>query len=581
MLSISSEQCYTGIMDNTDKIIRNTSETDVKDTLETERKFLVNTPPENIEQYPNEKIIQGYLIISKDETELRLRQEGEKYFQTVKSKTESPETRIEKEIEISQEQFHSLWGMTQGRRVEKTRYKIPFEEKTIDLDIYHGELEGLISAEIEFANKEDSENFTPPTWLSNEVTKDKRYKNQNLARYGSPTEKLNIPEYELEKGIAKLVSSIKEKMLEKDGNIVVQIAGGSASGKTSAVAQIIKESFETDSIILSADDYYKGKTFMQSELEKGNELNWDQPEALNLELFKQHLVQLKTGQRIEKPIYDMKTSEPVGTEEVSPKKIIIVEGLFALNEILGNLGDVKTFVDIGTHGRILRRLLRDISRTGQKPSDILRYFSEIVEPMHEKYIQNTKQNADFVIKNEYSPEVEAERSGLHEIQLKFEAGLDSENLRNLGAEKLSTTIQIDKYYNPKDRDLIQTGEILRIREEGGKKTLTYKGPQNNSEFRERAKFEFDIDDDTEKAFLNIYGSMSKTIAKERTIYQLNGVIFSIDRVYKNESGEEQFIGNFIEVRSTDKDSRQEQIQNVIQQLGLDLNKGVKKSYFEM
>jgi len=556
---------------------------------EIERKFLVKSLPENLEQYSHKDIVQGYLAITKDGTEVRLRQKGKKYFQTVKSGT--GKTRFESEIEVTKEQFKTLWGMTEGKRVEKTRYEISHENGTIELDVYHGDLDGLVSAEMEFTSEEDSDKFTPPDWLSEEVTDDKRYKNQNLALRGIPKRKqprdketketLNIPEYKLEEGISKLVDNIREKMAQTDNNVVVEIAGGSASGKTSVVADMIKKVFGNEALILSADDYYRGKTFMDAEAKKGNVLNWDQPEALNLDLLQQHLAQLKSGQPIKKPIYDMKVSESTSTEEVAPKKIIIVEGLFVLGEKLKNQGDVKVFVEIGTHGRILRRLLRDIQRTGQKPADILKYFSQVVEPMHEKYIGGTKKNADLIIDNEYSPGVEAERSGLHEVQLKFRGDLDPDNLRKLGAERLSSTIQIDKYYNPKDRDLVKTGEILRIREEGNRKILTYKGPKIESQFRERSKFEFEIDVDTENAFLNIYGDMTKTITKERMLYQLDGVVFSIDKVSKNEDGKNVDLGAFIEIRSTDKELDSKKVTSVIEKLGLNIEEGIKESYFEM
>src|SRR3989338_4818650 len=106
------------------------------------------------------------------------------------------------------------------------------------------------------------------------------------------------------------------------------------------------------------DDYYRGKTFMESEARLGNELNWDQPEALDFELLKNHLNELKNGRTIQKPVYNFKTGEPDGTENFPSRRLIITEGLFALDSSLKNYGDVKAFVDIGTHGRILRRLLR-------------------------------------------------------------------------------------------------------------------------------------------------------------------------------------------------------------------------------
>ena len=129
--------------------------------------------------------------------------------------------------------------------------------------------------------------------------------------------------------------------------------------------------------------------------------------------------------------------------------------------------------------------------------------------------------------------------------------------------------------------MIETGEILRIREEGNRKILTYKGPRVESEFRERPKFEFDLDGETEEAFLGIYGDMKKTITKERVLYQMDGVVFSIDKVFKNEGNGENDLGSFIEIRSTDKEQNTEKIKSVIERLGFNFDDGMKESYFEM
>lgn len=506
-------------------------------------------------------------------------------------KSGSGKTRIASEIEITEEQFNSLWKTTKDRRIEKTRYEIPHKVGTIELDVYHGDLEGFLSAEMEFDSEESSEKFIPPKWLGKEITDDKNYKNQNLVLFGIPKEpsrrperlkeKIDIPEYNLETGIEKLVDLIKEKTSKQERPLIVEIAGGSASGKTSAVATKVKEVFGNNALVFSMDDYYKGKTFMEGETQKGNILNWDQPEALNIELLQEHLQQLKEGKTIQKPVYDMKISEPTTTEELQPKKVIIVEGLFALNDILKDQGDIKAFVDIGTHGRILRRLLRDIERTGQKPDDILKYFAEIVEPMHEKYIDSTKKNADMIINNEYNPEVEARKSGLHEIQLKFKVKTNAETLRKIGAERLSSTTQIDNYYNPRDRSLIETGEILRIRKEDDHRILTYKGPKVESRFRKRPKFEFEIDKETEKRFLSIYGDKTKVIEKDRTLYQLNGIIFSVDSVSKAENGKTTDLGSFVEIRSTDREVNEKKMEEALSKLGLKMEDGNKESYFEM
>ncbi|MDD3101718.1 MAG: class IV adenylate cyclase [Patescibacteria group bacterium] len=555
---------------------------------EIERKFFISSLPENLEDFPHEEVMQGYIALAEDGTEIRLRKRGDKYFQTVKNG--AGKIRTELEIEITEEQFNALWITTEGKRLEKIRYKIPYEAGVIELDVYQGNLKGLVTAEMEFKSEKDSDKFIPPQWFGEEATNNEKYKNQYLAIHGLPENKKilqetkevsNIPEYDLEQGVGKLSSLINEKLSQQTNPVIVEIAGGSASGKTSAVAKKVKELFDDKALIFSMDDYYRGKKFMDKEAEKGNILNWDQPEALNLELLKEHLQKLEQGKSIQKPIYNFKEAESTGTEEVQPNKVVIVEGLFALNESIAPEGDIKAFVDIGTHGRILRRLLRDVERTGQKPIDILKYFSEVVEPMHEKHIQNTKKNADIIIKNEYSPKIEAQKSGLHEIQLKFSAEIDPEFLRKMGAERLGSTTQTDYYYNPKDRNLIETDEVLRIRDEGEYKILTYKGPRIESDFRERPKFEFEIDAETEKKFLSVYGDKIKTIKKERVLYQLGGVIFSVDSVAKIEDGKKINLGKFVEIRSTDKETNEKEIKETISKLGFSLDDSIKKSYFEM
>lgn len=151
---------------------------------EIERKFLVQKIPGDLEEYPHEELIQGYVAIDEDGREIRLRKKGDKYFKTIKS--EGTKIREELETEITKEEFESSWPETEGKRLEKTRYRIPHEKGIIELDIYHGDLEGLLTVEIEFDSEEKSKEFEPPPWFGEEVTEDKRYKNKNLASKGMP-----------------------------------------------------------------------------------------------------------------------------------------------------------------------------------------------------------------------------------------------------------------------------------------------------------------------------------------------------------------------------------------------------------
>lgn len=152
---------------------------------EIERKFLVRELPKSLDQYPHSEIIQGYLAITED-TEVRLRQKGKIYYETVKNG--KGENRPEREIVISQRQFKKLWGATEGRRIRKTRYEIPDGDGKLELDIYHDSLEGFISIEREFKSETESGQFKIPEWFGREVTEDKSYKNQSLAVWGLPDE---------------------------------------------------------------------------------------------------------------------------------------------------------------------------------------------------------------------------------------------------------------------------------------------------------------------------------------------------------------------------------------------------------
>lgn len=146
-------------------------------SVEIERKFLVKTLPETLKKYKSEKISQGYLVALED-IEVRIRKKSNEFYLTVKSGGDLK--RKETEVELQEEQFNTLWPLTEYKRIEKKRYYIPYKNHTIELDIYTGLLKGLIVAEVEFQSEVESEQFNTPNWFGEEITADKRYKNKNL-----------------------------------------------------------------------------------------------------------------------------------------------------------------------------------------------------------------------------------------------------------------------------------------------------------------------------------------------------------------------------------------------------------------
>lgn len=554
---------------------------------EIERKWRIENLPSDIESYPSKPLTVGYLKDEHGKT-VRVRQEGDKYFRVQKSGQGVAKDIGPGDAEITKREFDELWPRTAGWRIWKTRYYIPYGKYTIELDVYR-DFPRFYTVEVEFETVDKARQFVPPDWFGKELTNDTRYANSNLALNGLPNDTF-IPEYGLSGGVVKLYELIGEKLMTDNyplvtKPVIVQVAGGSASGKTSQVALKIKELFGSEAVVISMDDYYHGDAFMKDQAARGNVLNWDQPKALDLQLHNEHLLALQANLPIQKPIYDFKTGERTGTVKVFPAKVVIVEGLFALDDLVLQRDAIKVFVDIGFHGRILRRLLRDVERTGQSPAEILEYFARVVEPMYEKYVQSTRVNANIIINNEYCPAVEAQKSGIHEVQLKFRTDLTGEDLRKKGVERLGVIRQVDYYYNPKDRNLADSDEALRIRSEGGRNViLTYKGPRVTSEFsRKRPKFEFEIDVETMKKFLLLYGWRTKVIEKkDRELYCLDGVIFSLDSVYTLVAWRMLYFGRFLEVRSTNaSDGGESRIKKVLEKLGLDITQGIKESYFEM
>jgi CYTH domain-containing protein len=145
----------------------------------------VSEPPGDLDRWPSTAIEQGYLAIAGDGTEVRVRRRSGSAVLTVKSG--GARTRVEEELAIEPDRFERLWPLTEGRRIEKTRYEIDGGGGlTIELDVYAGTLEGLLVAEVEFASEADADAFSPPAWFAREVTDDPRYKNQRLACDGAP-----------------------------------------------------------------------------------------------------------------------------------------------------------------------------------------------------------------------------------------------------------------------------------------------------------------------------------------------------------------------------------------------------------
>jgi adenylate cyclase len=153
--------------------------------MEIERKFLVRDLPPDLERFPSSRIEQAYVAIDPAGTEVRIRRRAGETTLTIKGGR--GRVRAEEELEIDPQRFARLRELSAGRGLEKTRYELPTEGGlTIELDVYAGRLEGLLTVEVEFASAQDAERFVAPPWFGLEVTDDDAYKNRRLAVDGRP-----------------------------------------------------------------------------------------------------------------------------------------------------------------------------------------------------------------------------------------------------------------------------------------------------------------------------------------------------------------------------------------------------------
>ena len=179
--------------------------------------------------------------------------------------------------------------------------------------------------------------------------------------------------------------------------IIIGIAGGTGSGKSTLVQEIAAE-FKDDSVsLLSHGYYYKAHDDMP--FEQRCKLNYDHPNAYDTDMLVEHLQLLKQGLPVHRPVYDFSDhNRAKEVVEVKPAKVIIVEGILIFaDETLRDLFDIKLFVDTDADVRILRRILRDVEERGRTLESVVTQYLTTVKPMHEQFVEPSKKYADIII----------------------------------------------------------------------------------------------------------------------------------------------------------------------------------------
>ncbi|MDO9262192.1 MAG: uridine kinase [Flavobacteriaceae bacterium] len=182
--------------------------------------------------------------------------------------------------------------------------------------------------------------------------------------------------------------------------LIIGLAGGTGSGKTTVVNQILHELPPDEVCVISQDSYYKETENLS--YEDRTKINFDHPNAIDFDLLVKHVAELKKGNVIEQPVYSFIThNRTKDTHKTHPRNVIIVEGILIFNsKALRDLFDIKVFVHADADERLIRRVRRDIEERGRDINEVLGRYQSTLKPMHQQFIEPSKTYADIIIPND-------------------------------------------------------------------------------------------------------------------------------------------------------------------------------------
>lgn len=179
--------------------------------------------------------------------------------------------------------------------------------------------------------------------------------------------------------------------------LIIGIAGGTGSGKSTVVRKIVESLGENEVVVLPQDSYYKDSSHVP--VEERQNINFDHPDAFEWSLLAQHVADLRNGKCIEQPKYSYLTcTRQAETIHIEPREVIIIEGILALcDEELRQMMDLKVFVDADADERLIRVIQRDIIERGRTAEDVMKRYIGVLKPMHNQFIEPCKRYADLIV----------------------------------------------------------------------------------------------------------------------------------------------------------------------------------------
>lgn len=181
--------------------------------------------------------------------------------------------------------------------------------------------------------------------------------------------------------------------------LIIGIGGGTGSGKTTVVEQIVETLPQGQVAVISQDSYYKELSHLTKA--ERTKVNFDHPNAIDFKLLCEHLLELKQGRAVLEPVYSFVAhNRTKQTKLIQPTKVLVVEGILILTDpTIRNIFDIKVFVHADSDERLIRRLKRDITERGRDLDEVLHRYQNTLKPMHQQFIEPTKEYADIIIPN--------------------------------------------------------------------------------------------------------------------------------------------------------------------------------------
>ncbi|XP_018629526.1 inorganic pyrophosphatase TTM2-like isoform X3 [Nicotiana tomentosiformis] len=348
---------------------------------------------------------------------------------------------------------------------------------------------------------------------------------------------VSIPDnLSFEKGFFIVIRACQLLVQKNNGLIMIGVAGPSGAGKTVFTEKILN--FMPSVAVISMDNYNDASRIVDG--------NFDDPRLTDYDTLLKNINDLKTGKPAEIPIYDFKSSSRIGyrTLEVPSSRIVVIEGIYALNEKLRPFLDLRVSVNGGVHFDLVKRVLRDIQRAGQEPSEIIHQVSETVYPMYKAYIEPDLKTAHIKIINKFNP-----FSGFQSPTyiLKSSRNPKTELIKSvLSEEHTESTEQIyDIYLLPPGEDPETCQSYLRMRNKDGKYNLMFEEWVTDSPFVISPRISFEVS-------VRLLGGLMALGYTMAAILKRSSHVFSDERVCVKIDWLEQLNRHYVQVQGRDR-----------------------------